>query len=125
MTLQACDAVKFRVVLLLERELALRERKSAAASAVGRASSLPAQAPVCGMEADVQDVDDEAFGWHTVVSALAARGITDAETAFSFIDADAGGTISYPELQVAVAELGLTAGAATCCGKMQKKKKQY
>ena len=62
----------------------------------------------------MDDADDAAFGWHTVVAALVGRGIADAETAFNFVDTDSSGTISYRELQVAVAELGLTAGAATC-----------
>ena len=41
-------------------------------------------------------------------------GITDAEAAFRFIDADGGGTISYEELLAAVRKLGLGGTEADC-----------
>ena len=59
------------------------------------------------------------FGWQTVVDALIANGISDAESAFKYVDKDGGGTISYAELLAAVEELGL-AGTAEDCQRMMR-----
>lgn len=45
---------------------------------------------------------------------LYKQGVTDAASAFDFLDADGGGTISYAELRNALPKLNLTASEATC-----------
>ena len=48
-----------------------------------------------GEKGENGDVD---FGWDTLVAALQAKGIIEADKAFQFIDTDGSGQISYQEL---------------------------